>query len=124
MLKDFQNFCKSYFTDKGVCNDEKIILVEEEEVPRKDSKISNTFNSYFVNITDELGIYKWGNIPQYCLDITENIKYFNNYLSIKQSKINFGIVSILNFNLFLQTQFRDKLTVKKVQAEKYLLTLY
>ena len=124
MLKDFQNFCKSYFTDKGVCNDEKIILVEEEEVPRKDSKISNTFNSYFVNITDELGIYKWGNIPQYCLDITEKIKYFNNYLSIKQSKINFGIVSILNFNLFLQTQFRDKLTVKKVQAEKYLLTLY
>ena len=124
MLKDFQNFCKSYFTDKGVCNDEKIILVEEEEVPRKDSKISNTFNSYFVNITDELGIYKWGNIPQYCLDITEKIKYFNNYPSIKQSKINFGIVSILNFNLFLQTQFRDKLTVKKVQAEKYLLTLY
>ena len=57
-LKDFWNFCKPYFTSKGVCNDEKIILVEKEEFLRKDSKISDTFNNYFVNITDELGIYK------------------------------------------------------------------
>ena len=28
-VKDFWNFCKSYFTNKGVCNDEKIILVEK-----------------------------------------------------------------------------------------------
>ena len=31
----------------------KIILVEKEEVLRKDSKISDTFNNYFVNITDK-----------------------------------------------------------------------
>ena len=82
-VKDIWNFCKPYFTNKGVCNDEKIILVEKEEVLRKDSKISDTFNNYFVNITDELGIYKWGNIPQNCLDSTEKIKYFNNHPSIK-----------------------------------------
>ena len=88
-LKDFWNFCKPYFTSKGVCNDEKIILVEKEEFLRKDSKISDTFNNYFVNITDELGIYKWGNIPQNCLDSTEKIKYFNNHPSIKTIKDKF-----------------------------------
>ena len=88
-VKHFWNFCKPYFTNKGVCNDEKIILVEKEEVLRKDSKISDTFNNYFVNITDELGIYNWGNIPQNCLDITEKIKYFNNHPSIKTIKNKF-----------------------------------
>ena len=63
-MKDFWNFCKPYFTNKGVCNDKKIILVEKEEVLRKDSKISDTVNNYFVNITDELGIYDWGIITQ------------------------------------------------------------
>ena len=88
-VKDFWNFWKSYFTNKGVCNDERIILLEKEEVLRKDSKISDTFNNYFVNITDELGIYNWGNIPQNCLDITEKIKYFNNHPSIKTIKNKF-----------------------------------
>ena len=88
-VKHFWNFCKPYFTNKGVCNDEKIILVEKEEVLRKDSKISDTFNNYFVNITDELGIYNWGNIPQNCLDIAEKIKYFNNHPSIKTIKNKF-----------------------------------
>ena len=88
-VKDFWNFCKPYFTNKGVCNDEKIILVEKEEVLRKDSKISDTFNNYFVNITDELGIYKWGNIPQNCLDSTEKTKYFSNHPNIITIKDKF-----------------------------------
>ena len=69
-MKDFWNFCKPYFTNKGVCNHKKIILVEKEEVLRKDSKISDTFNEYFVNISDDLRIYNRGNIPQNCLDRT------------------------------------------------------
>ena len=64
-------------------------MFEKEEVLRKDSKISDTFNNYFVNITDELGIYKWGNIPQNCLHSTEKIKYFNNHPSIKTIKDTF-----------------------------------
>ena len=59
------------------------MLVEKKEVLRKDSKILDTFNNYFVNITDKLGIYKWGNIPQNCLDSKEEINYFNNHPSIK-----------------------------------------
>ena len=65
------DFFKPYFTNKGVCNGEKIILVEKEEVLRKDSKISDTFSNCFANIIVELGIYNWGNFPQNCLDNTE-----------------------------------------------------
>ena len=53
------NFCKPYFTNKGVCNYEKLILLEKRKVLRKDSKILDTFNYYFVNIIDKLGIYNW-----------------------------------------------------------------
>ena len=48
-VKDFWNFCKPYFTNNGVCNDEKLILVEKEQVLRKDSNVSlkiNGFNKY------------------------------------------------------------------------------
>ena len=114
-VKDFLNFCKPYFTNKGVCNDEKI-LVEKEEILRKDSKIFGTFNSYFVNITDELGIYNWGNIPQNCLDITEKVS------SIKTIKDKFR--KFFNFKFeFVSANIILRLTLRKVQAEKYLLPL-
>ena len=54
-VKDFWNYCKPYFTNKGICNDDRIILVEKNEILNKDSDISETFNKYFVNITK--GIY-------------------------------------------------------------------
>ena len=40
----------------------------------KDSKISGTFNNYFVNINDKLGMYDWGDILPNCLDSIEKIK--------------------------------------------------
>ena len=114
-VKDFLNFCKPYFTNKGVYNDEKI-LVEKEEILRKDSKIFDTFNSYFVNITDELGIYNWGNIPQNSLDITEKVS------SIKTIKDKFR--KFFNFKFeFVSANIILRLTLRKVQAEKYLLPL-
>ena len=51
-VKDFWNLCKPYFTNKGVCNNGKIFLFEKEEILRKDSKISKTFNNFFGNITN------------------------------------------------------------------------
>ena len=63
--------------------------MKKKEVLRKDSKISDTFNNYFVKLTDKLRIYKWGNIPQICLDCTEKIKFFNNHPSIKVIKDKF-----------------------------------
>ena len=64
-------------------------LAEKDKVLRKDSRISDTLNNYFVNVTDELGIFNWGNIPQNCLDITEEIKFFNYHPSIKTIKDKF-----------------------------------
>ena len=103
-VKDFWNFCKPYFTNKGVCNDEKIV-VEKEEILRKDSKIFDTFNSYFVNITDELGIY-----------------YTEKVSSIKTIKDKFR--KFFNFKFeFVSANIIFRLTLRKVQAEKYLLPL-
>ena len=56
-VKDFWNYCKPYFTNKGICNDDRIILVENNKILNKDSDISKTFNNYFVNITKDLGIF-------------------------------------------------------------------
>ena len=59
-VKDFGNYCKPYFTNKGICNDGKIILIEDEKILNKDSDISEAFNNYFVNIAKD---YKgFGNI--------------------------------------------------------------
>ena len=56
-VQDFWSFCIPYFTKVFVTigNNFKIIFVEKEEILRKYSKILDTFNNYFVNITDELG---------------------------------------------------------------------
>ena len=113
-MKDFWNFCKPSFTYKGVCNDKKVILVEKEEVLRKDSKILDTFSNYFVDITDELGKYKFGIIHQ----STERIKYFNNHPSIETIKDKFR--NSFNFKFF---KFEFVYTVKKDQTDKYLLPL-
>ena len=43
----------------GVCNDDSIILVENDNILNKDSDISETFNNYFVTITKDLGIFDW-----------------------------------------------------------------
>ena len=58
-VKDFWNYCKPYFTNKGICNDDRIVLVEKDKILNKDSDISETFNNYFVNITKDLGIFDW-----------------------------------------------------------------
>ena len=46
-VKDFWNYCKPYFTNKGICNDDRIILVEKKEILNKDFDISETFNKIF-----------------------------------------------------------------------------
>ena len=53
-VKDFWNYCKPSFTNKGICNDDRIILVENDKKNlNKDSDIFETFNTYFVDITKD-----------------------------------------------------------------------
>ena len=51
------------------------------------TEISERFNNYFVNIAEELGIYKWRNIPPDCIDSTDWTKFFNNHPSIQTIKV-------------------------------------
>ena len=115
--KDVKDFIEPCFTNKGVCNDEKIIFIENEEVLRKYSKILDTFNSYFVNITDELGVYKSLNITQNCLDSTEKIKYFNNHPIITTIKDKFRSSFNCKFE-FVSTDITVLRYIKEIDSKK------
>ena len=85
-VKDFWNYCKPYFTSKVICNDELIILVENDKSLRKNAKICRTFNDYFVSITDELDINNWGENVSYHSKLTSRISVFNNHPRIRLIK--------------------------------------
>ena len=57
--KNFWKFCKPFFSNKTNNFDDKIILVEKEEVVSKNEEIATDFNYYFNDITKGLNIKKW-----------------------------------------------------------------
>ena len=60
------NYCKPYFTNKGICNDEPIILERDDKILRKNIGTWKKLNDYFDKITDDWDIYPWG----------ENVSYY------------------------------------------------
>ena len=72
------------------------MLVEDNKVFRKNSEIYEIFNNYFVDITEELGIYKWGCNPPDCIDLADRIKCFN-HLSIQTIKDKYRCSFHFNF---------------------------
>ena len=52
----FQKFCKPFFSIKTGNFDEKLILVEKEELVPKTEERATHFNDYFSNITMEINI--------------------------------------------------------------------
>ena len=85
-VKDFWNYCKPYFTNKGICSDDRIILVENNKILNKDSDISKTFNNCFVNITQDLGIFDWTDDSSDRLNIFTQVSSVSNYSSIQMIK--------------------------------------
>ena len=85
-VKDSWNYCKPYFADKGICNDDKIILVENDKVLYKDSDIYENFNSYFVNIKKYLGIFNCVDDSSDRSNIFTQMSSFSNYPSIQMIK--------------------------------------
>ena len=81
-VKDFWNYCKPYFTDKGICNYDRIILVKNDKILNKDSDISETFNNYFVNITNDLGIFDWADYSSDSSNSFTRMSSFSNHHSI------------------------------------------
>ena len=100
-VKDFWNYCKPYFTNKGICNDGRIILVENNKILNKDSDISEIFNNYFVNITKDLGIFDWVDDSSDRSNIFTRMSTFSNHPSIPILMINIKISLILSLNLVL-----------------------
>ena len=97
-VKDFWNYCKPYFTNKGICKGGRTTLVENDTILKKDSDISETFNNYFVIIKKDLGIFDWAD------DSSENftrMSSFSNHPSIQMIKDEYQISLILILNLFV-----------------------
>ena len=60
-IENSKTFWKVYkpFLSKKFTSDDKIILIENENVISDDCEIANVFNYYFTNVTKSLNIYKW-----------------------------------------------------------------
>ena len=101
------NYCKPYITNKGIFNDEPIILVGNNQVLRKNIKICKMFNDYFVNITDELDIYKWGEDVTYYSKLTGRMDVFKNHASIRlikdkyQQSFDFNTIALHVMNKYV-----------------------
>ena len=50
--KNFWDFCKPYFTDKGIIIDDKIKLRSGESIIVNDYEIAEKMNDFFINCTD------------------------------------------------------------------------
>ena len=85
-VNDFWNNCKPYFRNKDICNDDRIILVENDKTLNKDSDISERFNNYFVNITKNLGIFDCVDDSSDRSNIVTRMSSFNDHPSIQMIK--------------------------------------
>ena len=85
-VMDFWNYCKPCFTNKGICSDDGIILVENDKILNKDSNISETFNNYFVNITKDLGIFDKADGYLDRSNIFTRISSFSNHRNMEMIK--------------------------------------
>ena len=59
-VEDAKTFWKIYkpFLSKSNVSDDKVILVEDEEIISNDEQIATIFNEYFTNITKSLDVYE------------------------------------------------------------------
>ena len=83
---DLWNYCKSYFMNKGICNDDRIILIENGKIWNKNLDISETFNNYFVNIIKDLGIFDWADDSSDRSDLFTWISSFSDHPSNQMIK--------------------------------------
>ena len=58
-LKPFGDKCKPYFSNKHAKGDSNIMLIEKDEIFRKNKKIADVFNSNSHSVTDLFGLFPW-----------------------------------------------------------------
>ena len=84
MNKKFWKTFKPLFSDKSI-SAERLILVENNEILSEESRIAETFNTYFGNFTDKLSINKWPEPNELRLiddDVIKSIIKYQNHPSI------------------------------------------
>ena len=81
--------CKPFLSDKSGNSNERIILVENDQIQSDNVTFSNTFNAFFTNITSTLNIHSWENSLSSTSDPIYNAIYrYANHPSIHQIKKN------------------------------------
>ena len=113
---NFWNYSKAYFTNKGIFDGGRIILVENDEFLNKDSDIFETFNNYFVNIAKDLGIFDWADGFSDCSNIFTQMSSFSNHPSIQMIKDKYQYFFNFKFKLVSIDQvikFIDQIDCKK-----------
>ena len=93
--KTFWKTFKPLFTDK-TSGQNKIVLVENENIVNDDKIICEVFNSYFVNITDALPITA---LPECDVEITSTTdRVLHSIKKYRNHPENFGVVDKFEFN--------------------------
>ena len=115
-VKDIWNYCKPYFTNKGICNNHRIKLVENYNILNKNSYICETFNNYFVNITKDLGIFDWADDSSDRSNIFTRMSNFSNHPSIQMIKDKYE--NSFNFKFEIVSADQAKTFIDEIDCKK------
>lgn len=107
--KKFWKTVKPFFTNKGLAQ-EKIILVEEENIVKKDKELSETFNEYFGNIIKNLNLP----IPPFDSSSSEENPVKNSILKYKNHQSIIEIKKNRNANPKFCFKPTTKEEIKKI----------
>ena len=91
MSRTFFNTFKPFFSSK-YSPDERILLIENENILTDELEISEVFNEYFTNITDSLNIKQWPEsieVSQIDDQVQRAILKYDNHPSIEKIKSHF-----------------------------------
>ena len=109
--KKFWKTVKPLFSDKHFSNN-KITLVEGDEIISTDEKVAETFNNFFTNVVKNLDIIgfetNYSDDPE--LDKISNIiKKFKNHPSVTKIKENVYVEGQFHFSTVTETVIKEKI---------------
>ena len=101
----------------------KIILVEDGEILQEETRVAEILNSYFLNITDTLGLDPFfkdtdqnETVDQMVNQAVEKYKNYNSILRIKEKTKNFPSFGFTHVNPWEVSEQIDALNTKKASS--------
>ena len=111
MSKKFWKTFKPLFSDKSI-SAERLILVENNEILSDESKIAETFNTYFGNITKKLNIETWPEPNELLIiddDVIKSIIKYQNHPSIIKIRQHHKITNKFEFKHIMPEDVKSKI---------------